>query len=177
MAKNIEDFSYKRTTLASSDILAIWAKEQFGSEFSEINFGNNKYYNTSNELARDLRNDFEFKNQFEKFMLNRMDNLVLTYGMNNVIKRAILTYLKGRGLLRTTRNGLLKGGMRRLPFFPDDVEKTIGPKSKTPLFQTCVSREIQHLLEMGYIKYEGTICGDPIVKMVKYDIDSLVLKR
>ena len=161
----------KNTTNCSVDELGNFAQIQLKDKLSEIDFGDGQSYDRWSLQAK-MRSDCSFKEMVINFFNMRRENLILDYGETGLFKKVILDVMKSRGYLRTTLSSLTDLAMKALPMFPDDVAYNPG-KTGHNKYHHEVTRQIDHLIDDGLLKFEGRIGRDKLVKLVKYDLEAI----
>lgn len=154
----------------SPEEYASWAVIQLGKNFSRTDFGDGQYYDIATFTAK-IRSDREFKEIVTDWFNQRKLAIIDEFGETKMIWKTALDYLKSRfvGIKQQVvfREDFTKSIIAHLPIYPDNIREEIGVNGK-PKAEKAVSEEINHMVNAGFIRFEGKK-----VWLVKYDLEAV----
>jgi len=141
-------------TTISNKKLANYICDFYGAELPSIDFGNGKSYKGSLLLKVDLDSKKGFREDVIKKLNQSFAEIKKTYKVADYQKYAICDTLETMGKSGMARADIITHAMNRLPVFPDKAENAIGESGQN-VYVTALSRELNHLIDAGYVRNCG----------------------
>ena len=141
-------------TIISNKRLASYVCDFYGSRLPEIDFGNGKSYKGTLLLKVDLDSKKGFREDVIKKLNQTFAEIKKTYKVAGYQRLAICDTLETMGKKGMARTDIIINAINRLPVFPDKAENAAGESGQN-IYVTALSRELNHLIDEGYVKRCG----------------------
>lgn len=173
----MKDF-LKSTKMNERDF-ARWVKDQLGDKLSTTDFGDGQTYNFG-QFASNLYR-VEFFNMVVDYMNKRAQKYLDVYGSSGTIQLFIAKSLYHADKHTLSRGEITDWVKGHLPFVPDEMKYHNGIPSGQGRYETNISRELNHMVDSGWIKDNGRVYTNKNTYTLKHltaqDLEKLKLKR